>query len=308
MTAAVVLHVAVLLLVPPLLPGIVQRTKSIVAGRRGPPVLQPWFEIVKLLRKGSVYSTTTTWVFQAGPIVSLAALLSAGLLVPLGGMAAPLRFEGDLVLFAYLLALARFATVLAAMDTGSSFEGMGASREATFGSLAEPALFAGLAVVATSTGSLSLSTALGERLHAAWGASGPALLLVAFSFGILLLVENCRIPVDDPNTHLELTMVHEVMVLDHSGPDLAFILHGASLKLFLFAALLVRLALPTALDSFGTAVLVPVAGVVVVGVLIGCIEASMARLRMSRVPVFVGSAMALSIVAIAVHFTMAGAR
>src|SRR5206468_7932246 len=133
--------------------------------RRGPPLLQPYYDLVKLLRKGSVYSTTTTWVFRAGPVVSLAAILVAGLLVPIAGLDAPLGFEGDLILFAYLLGLARFFTVLAAMDTGSAFEGMGASREVTFGSLAEPAMFAGLVVVALSTHSLHLSEALGPKLN-----------------------------------------------------------------------------------------------------------------------------------------------
>ena len=308
MTLLHVAHVVVLLTLPPLLPGIINRTKSIFAGRRGPPVLQGYHDLAKLLRKGSVYSTTTTWVFRAGPIVSLAAVLVAGLLVPLCGLVAPLGFEGDLILFAYLLGLARFATVLAAMDTGSSFEGMGASREVAFGSLAEPAMFSGLVVVALSSGSLQLSAALGPNLHAAWGVIGPALLLVAVSFGVLLLVENCRIPVDDPNTHLELTMIHEVMVLDHGGPDLAFILYGAAVKLLLFAAILVRIAVPTATQSPAVSLLVGAAGIVLVAIVVGCVESCMARLRLSRIPVLVGGALVLSTVAIAVHFATGGAR
>jgi formate hydrogenlyase subunit 4 len=308
MTILPFVHVALLLASPPLFLGIIARTKAVFAGRRGPPVLQLYFDLAKLLRKGSVYSTTTTWIFQAGPIVSLAAVLVAGLLVPLGGLAAPLGFEGDVILFAYLLGLARFFTVLAAMDTGSAFEGMGASREVAFGSLAEPAMFAGLAVVSLSTGSLRLSEMLGPELHAAWGVIGPALLLVAVSFGVLLLVENCRIPVDDPNTHLELTMIHEVMVLDHGGPDLAFILYGAAVKLLLYAAILVRIALPTGTQSPGVALLVGAAGIALVGVLVGCVESCMARMRMSRVPVLVGGALVLSTVAIAVHFATGGAR
>ncbi len=305
---AALLHVVLALALAPLLIGIINRTKAVFAGRRGPPVLQPYFDLAKLLRKGSVYSTTTTWIFRAGPVVSLAAVLVAGLLVPLCGLAAPLSFEGDLILFAYLLGLARFFTVLAAMDTGSSFEGMGASREAAFGSLAEPAMFAGLLVASLSAGALSLSRVLGPDLHGAWLDIGPALLLVAVSFGVLLLVENCRIPVDDPNTHLELTMIHEVMVLDHGGPDLAFILYGAAMKLFLFAAVLVRLALPTSTDSPGEALLVGAAGMVLVAVVVGCIESCMARLRMSRIPVLVGGALVLATVAIAVQFAAGGTR
>ena len=308
MTLTPVAHVLVLLAAPPLLVGVINRTKAAFAGRRGAPLLQPYYDLAKLLRKGSVYSSTTTWVFRAGPIVSLAAVLVAGLLVPICGLAAPLGFEGDLILFAYLLGLARFFTVLAAMDTGSSFEGMGASREVTFGSLAEPAMFAGLVVVALATKSLQLSEALGTPLHEAWGVIGPALLLVAVSFGVLLLVENCRIPVDDPNTHLELTMIHEVMVLDHGGPDLAFILYGAAVKLLLFAVILVRITLPTAVESTATALLVGGAGVLLVAVLVGCVESCMARLRLSRIPVLVGGALVLATVAIAVHFATGGVR
>jgi formate hydrogenlyase subunit 4 len=296
------LQLLLVLLAPPLLLGIVNRTKSVFAGRRGPPLLQVYFDLAKLLRKGAVYSVTTTWVFRAGPIVVLAATLTAALLVPVAGIAAPLAFAGDLILFAYLLGLARFFTVLAAMDTGSSFEGMGASREATFGCLAEPALFAGFVVLAVGSDSLSLSAILGPGLHETWGRHGPALVLVAVSFALLLLVENARIPVDDPNTHLELTMIHEVMVLDHGGPDLAYILYAAALKLFLFASILVRLLLPTDLGA-GDA-LVWAAGMALIAILIGVVESTLARLRMIRIPTFVGSALVLATTAIAVLFSI----
>jgi formate hydrogenlyase subunit 4 len=304
----VAIHLAILVAVSPVLGGVIARTKSVFAGRRGPPVLQPYFDLVKLARKGTVYSRTTTWVFRAGPVVGLAATLVAGLLVPFTGSAAPLAFEGDVILFAYLLGLARFATILAAADTGSSFEGMGASREATFGALAEPALFAGLLVLALGAKSLCLSVILGPHLWALWGSVGPALVLVAVSFAILLLVENCRIPADDPNTHLELTMIHEVMVLDHGGPDLAMILVGAAVKLFLYAAILTRLVLPTDLGAGTADVAVRTAAFVAVAVGIGVAESAMARLRMNRVPVLIGGALVLSTVAIAVLFSVGGAR
>jgi formate hydrogenlyase subunit 4 len=305
---ASVLHVLLLLLAPPLMLGIITRTKAIVAGRRGPPILQGYFDVWKLLRKGAVYSTTTTWVFRAGPVVSLAAMITAGLLVPIADIPAPMAFQGDLILFAYLLGLARFFTVLAAMDTGSSFEGMGASREATFGSLAEPALFAGFLVLVVGSGDYSLSAILGPHLFSLWSSIGPALVLVAVSFAVLLLAENCRIPVDDPNTHLELTMIHEVMVLDHGGPDLAFILHGAAMKLFLFASILVRLILPTATGFPPLEALIWAAGMVVVAIFVGVIESAMARLRLARVPTLLGGAMVLGTVAIAVLLTLKGAR
>ena len=308
MILPVLAHLALLLAVPPLLLGIVQRIKALFAGRKGPPLLQVYYDLAKLLRKGAVYSRTTTWIFRAGPIVSLAAVLTAGLLVPSAGIPAPLAFSGDFILFAYLLALARFATVLAAMDTGSSFEGMGASREVTFGSLTEPVLFAGLLVLAVGSHSLCLSEILGPALHDLWARAGPALVLVAVSFAVLLLAENCRIPVDDPSTHLELTMIHEVMVLDHGGPDLAFILYGASLKLYVFAALLVRLVIPLGVGSPLAHAGLFLGGLALVAVLVGTIESSMARLRLVRVPALLGGALVLATVAIAVLFSVPGAR
>jgi formate hydrogenlyase subunit 4 len=281
------------LALPPLLLGIVNRVKSVLAGRQGPPLWQLYADLWRLARKGAVYSRTTTWVFRAGPVVGLAAIATAGLFVPFGGAPAVLHFGGDFVLIAYLLGLARFATVLAALDTGSAFEGMGAAREVTFSSLAEPALFLCLVTLARATGSISLSEMLGPALSGAWGAAAPALLLAAIALFVVALAENARIPVDDPNTHLELTMIHEVMVLDHSGPDLALILYGASLKLFLFGALFTRLALgvsdvgPAGLAAF-------LAGMVGFAALVGIVESTMARLRLVRVPQLLVGASVLS--------------
>jgi formate hydrogenlyase subunit 4 len=226
-------------------------------------------------------------------VVSLAATATACLLMPFGGAAPLLSFDGDLVLFAYLLGVARFATVLAALDTGSAFEGMGAAREVTFSSLAEPALFLSLVTLARATGTLSLGGMLGPSLAGAWGHAAPALLLAGIALFVVALAENARIPVDDPNTHLELTMIHEVMVLDHSGPDLALIQYGAALKLLLFGALVSRIALgrePTG----AAAVTVLLAGTLAFAVAVGTVESVMARLRMNRVPQMLVGASVLS--------------
>ncbi len=286
------------LVLSPLLLGVINRTKARFAGRRGQPVLQLYFDLAKLLRKGAVYSRTTTWVFRAGPMVGLAAALTAILLVPLGALPAPLAFGGDLVLFAYLLGLMRFFTVLAALDTGSSFEGMGASREVLFSALAEPALLLGLAALARRADSLSLSGIMAAVSPVAWGTGGVVLALVTAALMVVLLAENARIPVDDPNTHLELTMIHEVMVLDHSGPDLAMILYGAALKLWVMSALLAGLIVPLRsgkvwLDAAGT-----LGGLLIVAVLIGIVESSMARLRLLRVPQLLVAAGALAALAL----------
>jgi formate hydrogenlyase subunit 4 len=278
------MHVAVAATMPPLLLGVINKTKAAFAGRVGPPLLQPYYDIIRLVQKGSVFSSTSTWVFRAGPIVSLAALALALLLVPLGHQAAPLSFTGDLIVLAYLLGLARFVTASAAMDTGSPFEGMGAAREVTFACLAEPAFFFGLLVLAWLSKALVLNQMLGDAIATEWSRAAAPLVLVLAGWFIVLLVENCRIPFDDPNTHLELTMVHEVMVLDHSGPAFGMILYTAALKLFLFAALIVRVAVPFSTGNpvldwlvFGGAMLMLAVGV-------GVVESLMARLRLVSIP------------------------
>jgi formate hydrogenlyase subunit 4 len=289
---------AAFLVLSPLLLGVVTRVKAIFAGRTGPPLVQPYLDLERLLGKGAVYSRTTTWVFRAGPVIGLAAVVAAGLLVSFGGAPALVAFPGDFVLFAYLLGLARFVTAIAALDTGSSFEGMGAAREVTFASYAEPALFLCLLVLARATGSLSLSGMLGDALSGVWAVQGPALLLAAVALLGVALAENARIPVDDPNTHLELTMIHEVMVLDHSGPDLALILYGASLKLFLFGAVVVRLTFGFPLASPWASLGAFLLGMAGFAVLVGAIESTMARLRLSRVPQFLVGAGVLSLFAL----------
>jgi formate hydrogenlyase subunit 4 len=289
-----VIHVLIAALLPPLLLGVINKTKALFAGRVGPPLLQPYYDLVRLLQKGSVFSTTTTWVFRAGPVVGLATVALALLLVPLGHHAAPIRFTGDLILLAYLLGLSRFFTASAAMDTGSPFEGMGAVREVTFACLAEPAFFFGLLVTATVTRSLTLTDMLGSALAPAWASAGASLALVVVSWFLVLLVENCRIPFDDPNTHLELTMIHEVMVLDHSGPAFGMILYSAALKLFLFGALVVAVVLPFTTGSPWLDWLVFVAGVLGVAVAVGVVESIMARLRLVHVPRLLVSACLLS--------------
>jgi formate hydrogenlyase subunit 4 len=271
------------LLLAPLLVGLVRRTKAFFAGRRGPPLAQAYFDLWKLAHKGAVTSRTTTWVFRAGPALALACVAVALALVPMGGVPGLLAFSGDPLLLVGLLALGRFAMLLAALDTGSAFEGMGASREAWFGALAEPALLLCLAALARVAGATSLATMEVALGPAAWSTSSGALGLASVALFGVLLVENARIPFDDPTTHLELTMVHEVMALDHGGPDLAWIELASALKLWLFASLLAAVIVPVgggpALDA-----LAHLAGIAVVGVAVGVVESTMARMRLLHVP------------------------
>jgi formate hydrogenlyase subunit 4 len=277
-------HVAVLLVVPPLLIGVIAKTKAAFAGRSGPPLLQPYRDLAKLFRKDSCFSGTTTWIFRAGPVVSLGTALLAGLLVPFGNHSAPIGFVGDLVVFAYLLGLGRFFTTAAAFDTGSAFEGMGATRELTFSVLAEPALFFGFIVLARLSGSLQLGGLLAVEGFSGWSVAAAPLVLVAVAWFLVLLVENCRVPFDDPNTHLELTMIHEVMVLDHGGPLLGFVLWGAQVKLFVTGALLLRILLPVEGVSPALGWLLFLAGMILVAIAIGIVESTMARMRLLRIP------------------------
>ena len=287
---------ALTLILAPLLPGIINRVKAKFAGRHGKPLLQTYYDIAKLLRKGEVISRTTTWTFAVAPSVALAGTLCALALLPLGGAASPLAFAGDFVLAAYLLGVGRFAIMLGALDTGSAFEGMGASREATFSALAEPVFFLALMVLTSlclglghgTDTAFSLSTMFGGQTAGAWLTGKGELLLLPVILFILLLVENCRIPVDDPNTHLELTMIHEVMVLDHSGPNMALILYAAALKLWFFAALIAGLITPALplWQQMGLRVGI----VLLLAVVVGIVESVMARLRMERVAYLLGAA------------------
>lgn len=282
-TMNIAIHIVLLLAMPPLLLGVINKTKALFAGRNGPPLLQLYYDLAKLFRKEVVISQTTTWVFIAAPVIALTTLVAAGLVVPLGPFSAPFSFTGDLILFAYLLALGRFFTATAALDTGSSFEGMGSAREVTFACLSEPALFFALLALAKMSGSL----ALGDMLHAPLDSGCPvvaSLVLLAVGLFILLLAENCRIPVDDPNTHLELTMIHEVMVLDHSGPLLGLILYGASIKLFVLGALLLHIVFPFRSGSVPLDWLAFVAGMLGLAIAVGVVESVMARLQMRHVP------------------------
>lgn len=288
------IHVALVLVFPPLLLGVVTKTKAVFAGRVGAPILQPYWDVAKLLRKGSVFSTTTTWVFRASPVVGLVTALVASALIPLGAHPSIVSFSGDLIVFAYLFGLARFFTVSAALDTGSPFEGMGAAREATFACLAEPALFLGLLVLVKTSASTSLGTMLGPRLLEGWREAGAPLVLVVVSLFIVLLAESCRIPFDDPNTHLELTMIHEVMVLDHSGPAYGLILYSAALKLFVLGAVVVRIGCPFSSGDRWIDWGVFTASMLVLAVFIGVVESVMARLRLRQVPSLLVAACLLS--------------
>lgn len=265
------------LLLAPLLPGIINKVKAWVACRQGPPVLQLYYDLARLWRKGVVLSTLASPGFVIAPAVAWVAVAGAALLLPLAGAGTAVSFDGDVLLLVYLLALARFCTAWGAMETGSAFEGMGAAREVSYAVLAEIGIITAILTLVVQSGSIALSSMF-EPLP------GPGAALLAVGLFIILLAENCRVPFDDPNTHLELTMIHEVMVLDHSGPPFALILHGASVKLLLFSALLTQAVLPLAELPFLASMATLILGVLLVTVAVGLVESLTARLAFRRVP------------------------
>ncbi|OIP17676.1 MAG: hydrogenase [Comamonadaceae bacterium CG_4_9_14_3_um_filter_60_33] len=279
-------HMAVTLVMPFLLVGVINRTKSWWAARKGPGLWQSFHDLRRLLRKRPVVSNTATPLFRLGAYVVLVCALAAMAFVPLLGQFAPLSFAHDFVAVAYILGLARLVLMLSAMDVGSPFEGMGAAREAMFGAFAEPALFLLLGTLSAATGLSSFADMLGHLHNTSYYAL--VVLPLALALLILLQTEAARVPVDDPSTHLELTMIHEVMILDHSGPELAAMQYAAGLKMTLYAGLIATLLNP--LDPLSAplaAVTVAVGLMLGVAVVVGCFESLMARLPLPWVTRYV---------------------
>jgi formate hydrogenlyase subunit 4 len=300
-----VLHMLLVLTLPILLVGVVNRTKSWWVGRRGPGLLQSFWDLRRLGSKRAVVSNTASALFSAGPYVVLVCSLFAASMVPMFGRFAPLQFSFDFVAVAYTLGLARILLMLCAMDVGSSFEGMGAAREASFSSFAEPALFLLLGTACAATGLRSFADVIGGLHQSASSAYVVAPLVLALF--ILLQTEAARVPVDDPLTHLELTMIHEVMVLDHSGPELAAMQYAAALKMTLYASLIAALLNPfDPLVLPVAAVLFSLAAMLGVGVAVGCVESLSARLPMRWVPRYVLLASAFSLLAMVLVGTQVG--
>ncbi|MBC2710280.1 MAG: NADH-quinone oxidoreductase subunit H [Desulfosarcina sp.] len=283
------------LLTAPLFAGVIFKVKAFFGGRKGSPVLINYYTLIKLFKKGSVYSTSTTFIFKLGPVVSLGAAATALLFLPIAGHAPVLSFNGDVIFVLYLLGLARFFTIAAAMDTASPFEGMGAAREAYFPIFCEASMFMILILFYRLTGDLNFAAYFsGGQPFGFWQTAGSPMLFVVIAFFIILLTENARVPVDDPATHLELTMIHEVMVLDHSGPDFGFIEMGAFLKMFFYSSIVARLIFPFELGNAALNLALFSLGVLIVYMTVGVTESIMARYRMDRVPKFVLTSFALA--------------
>ena len=296
----IILNLLILLIVPFLMAGVIKKTKAFWGGRKGASIFQPLYDFVKLMKKDFVISRTTSGVFKIAPIVQIASVLFAALFVPLANGDALINVSAGLIIFAYTLSLGKFASLISAMDTGSSFEGMGASREACFTSIVEPAFFMTIASIMALSGNYSFSALQNILVNA----GNYGILIIIFAVVVLfimILIEGSRVPVDDPATHLELTMIHEVMILDNSGSDLALFSWANGIKMLLLSSLIAYMIIPSGLAGW-VSTLLYLAVMFIISVIIGTIESGMARFRMSHVFefVFVMSSFALVVLSLVV--------
>lgn len=293
----ILINLAVVLLVPFLMMGIIKKTKAFWGGRKGVSLFQPFYDFIRLMKKDFVISTTTSVVFIIAPVASFCAVIFASAFVPLVNGTTIINIQAGFILFAYLLGIGKFFSLLGAMDTGSSFEGMGASREACFTTIVEPAFFIILASIMLVTGNYTFASVV-NMITVAEGYGLLITIITAVSIMLMILIEGSRVPVDDPATHLELTMIHEVMILDNSASDLALLTWGNSIKMLLLSSIIINLILPPELPIL-IALALYLGIVVIISLIIGTVESAMARIRMSRVFEFVFIMNSLSLVVLA---------
>ena len=301
-----------ILLLAPLLTGLVRKVKARLQRRRGPPLLQPYLDLRRLLGKDAVVAENASWLFRVAPYFVFAATWVAAALIPTFAANLMFSWSGDLITITALLGSARFALALAGMDIGTSFGGIGASREMMIASLAEPAMLMIVFSVALIAGSTQLSTIAEAMLNGHEGLR-VSLALALVALVIVAVAENGRIPVDNPATHLELTMVHEAMVLEYSGRHLAMIEWAASLKLMLYVSMIACVFVPVGLagdmaspvrDAVGAVAWV--AKMAVGGIALGVAEMSVAKMRVFRVPNFLGAALMLGLLGVLLLFVSRG--
>lgn len=298
----IILKLLFLILLPPLIIGLINRVKAIWAGRRGQNILQPFFDILKLLKKQTIRSSYSSLLSSIAIPLQLISMLTASMLIPFGKFSSIVSFSGDFFLFIVLLGLSTFCQIIIAMESSGAFQGMGASRDINFSIFVEPALLIVFGSMIFYTKNYSLNKMF---IHFSFTSIEKTMigLLFGISFFLILLIEGKRIPVDDPATHLELTMIHEAMLLDLSGKDLVFVLYSAYLRIFIFATLIANIFIP-AFISIELSVLIFLFIILLISILIGFIESLFPRVRMSYVPDFMLLVLSLSIIIVAIMFTM----
>lgn len=279
-----------IIVLAPLVTGIIKKTKAFFQTRKGPNIFQTYFDLFKFMKKESVFSEHSSWIFRVTPIIYFSSILLITALVPAIATQSILAFTGDLILVVYLLALGRFFLALAGLDAGSSFGGMGSSREMTIASIAEPALMLPLFTMAVAAGTTNLSGIVLNVVNQGQGILSPAHFMSFVAFFIVAITETGRIPVDNPDTHLELTMIHEGMILEYSGRSLALLLLSISIKQVLIFTLLANVFFPWGIASafsagaliIGTVVFI--LKMIVIGIVMAVIETSFAKMRLFKVP------------------------
>ena len=306
-------QVFVLLTVSPILVGFIRKVKARLQCRRGASIFQPYSDLAKLFRKQPVVSSTTSWIFTATPYILFASTLAAGLLVPTFTSQTPLNIAGGIILLVYLLALGTFFLILAGLDAGSAFGGMGSSREAIVASLTEPAMILSIFAVALTSGSTNISTIVHKTALLEGIVTDPVPHLMALAaLCIVAIAETGRVPVDNPATHLELTMIHEAMVLEYSGRYLAFIEWAAAMKLVVFLSLIANVFAPWGIATtlapaaMGIGLVVYILKIAGLAVLIGILESMIAKLRLFRVPELLGAAFILALLGLIFYYILRG--
>lgn len=300
------------ILLAPLLTGIIKKTKAFLQTRKGPGVFQPYLDLFKYFQKESVVSEHSSWIFRAAPFIYFTAMLTAGLLVPVVSTAGLFKFTGDIILIIYLFALGRFFLTLAGLDAGSAFGGMASSREMAISSVAEPAAMLPLFAMAVVYGTTNLAGIVSGVAKAGPVLLNPVYLLSFVALFIVAIAETGRIPVDNPDTHLELTMIHEGMLLEYSGKPLALMTLGASLKQLLIFTLLANIFFPWGIDlggglgAIGIAVLAFVLKVVLLGLVMAVIETSFAKMRLFKVPDLLMGSFLLGLLGLIAKFLFRG--
>ena len=308
----VLFQIVLVLLLAPLVTGLNRLLKARVQTRQGPGVLQPYRDIYKLLRKGMVIPDTASWIFTATPFVLFVTTLLASLLIPTISARAPLSLFGGVLAVVYLLALGRFFLALGGLDTGGSFGGLGSSREMTISAIAEPALMLAVFTVAIGAGSTDLSIVAQSGLGQSWHFFAPSQMLAFAALFIVLIAETGRIPVDNPATHLELTMIHEAMILEYSGPYLALIEWAAAIKQLVLMTILVNVFFPFGLSTdwsawtFLFSLPVFILKLLLLAVVVAIVEVSNAKMRLFRVPELLAIAFVMGVLALVSTFLFQG--
>ncbi|NLM21209.1 MAG: formate hydrogenlyase [Peptococcaceae bacterium] len=309
----ILVQIVVILAVAPLVNGINRKVKALSQKRKGAPPWQMYFDLYKLLKKNAVVSDVSSWIFKAAPYIVFATALAGALLVPVSSKLAGSQIPGDFILLIYTLVLGRFFMMAAALDTGSTFGGMGSSREAMISSLIEPSILVSLFTLGLIARSFSLPEIMMSVQNNGIPLSNPVYIMVFLAMVIVLIAETCRIPVDDPSTHLELTMIHEAMILEYSGRHLAFMEYGAAVKQLIFMTLLVNIFLPTdQLINFSgllavlLSLILYVIKIIIVAIVIAMIEIKTVKLKLFSIPNLAALAFILAFIGVLQYFILGG--